>query len=149
MIRVDKGQQIRFRFSFSNSGSFYDPLLESPPIDIYAAVYRGLNSAGTVARSEISLLNSTFRIINIVEPTSITDDFFTATFTLDASHSFSITDEIFIYGVGGGYDGSYQIVSIASDTSIQAKKIATTLPNLDDFDSTKYIARVLKKVTNS
>ena len=149
MIRVDKGQQVRFRFSFTVNGSFYDPLLETAPVDIYASVYRGLNSAGTVAKSEVSLINSTYRITNIVQPVSIIDGFFTATFTFDIPHALTVNDQILVYGVGGGYDGSYTVSAISSNTSVQAKKSAISLPNLDNFDPTKYVARLLKKQSNS
>jgi DNA/RNA endonuclease YhcR with UshA esterase domain len=56
----------------------------------------------------------------------------------------SVGDQIIISGVGGNYDGQYEVETKTSN-GIVAKAKKTVNLSLQDFDSSKYIARVTKK----
>jgi len=144
MLRVDKNQLIKFRFAFTNSGSFYDPLNEATPVDMYASIVRGQNSVGDIVLSAVSVINSSYRIIEIEEPISIVDEKISVTLTFDIAHHLSVGDVIAVYGVGGGYDKDYTITAVSSN-AVTAITSATSLPNLDDFDDSKHIARATRK----
>jgi hypothetical protein len=145
MIRLDRGQRARFRFSFVTGGSFYDPLLEDPAIDIFAVVYRGANASGTVARSETSLINSSYRILNIEDLNYLPENRISSIFTFDVPHNLSIGDQVSVYGVGGGYDGEYEVLFVNSTISLTLGKTVLSSLNLSNFDSSKYYARAFKK----
>jgi hypothetical protein len=145
MLRVNNNQLVKFRFGFLIDGDFYDPLDQESAIDIYATVVRGQGAVGDIIHSSTSLINSSYRIIDITPPLSIVDDLLSATFTFDIDHKLSVGDTVTVYGVGGGYDGEYTVTDALASDEIIASKSASTMPNLDDFDNTKYYARATLK----
>jgi len=145
MLRVNNNQLVKFRFGFLINGSFYDPLDQETPIDIYATVVRGQGGVGDVIHSSVSLINTSYRITDIVGPVSIISGSISATFTFDIDHKLSVGDTVVVYGVGGGYNTEYTITATPTSDSITAQASATLLPSLDDFDNTKYYPRLTLK----
>lgn len=145
MLRVNNNQLVKFRFGFLIDGDFYDPLNENPAVDIYATVVRGQGAVGDIIHSSTSLINSSYRIIAIVEPVSIVNGKISVQFNFDIEHLLSEGDTIIVYGVGGGYDKEYIITDIPGSYSVTAETSATTLPNTEAFDDSKYYPRATLK----
>lgn len=145
MLRVNNNQLVKFRFGFLINGDFYDPLNQDSAVDIVATVVRGSNGVGDIIHSSTSLINSGYRILSITEPVSIVEGSISVTFTFDINHKLSVGDTILVYGVGGGYDTAYTVTNSSTPNSVTALTSATQIPNLDNFDNTKYYSRATLK----
>lgn len=75
MLRATSGQIVNFRFGFLSENSYYDPISNSPPVDVVASVLRGLDGYGETIESTKSLLKTSYKItsINIVSASQITN----------------------------------------------------------------------------
>jgi hypothetical protein len=118
-VAVDSAGVATITFSSGNS----DPLPAGT--DVVTAIFAGsTNYAGSSSVGgptqivsqpiTISSINvdggGTAPIINATESSN------TVTITTDGPHGFSNGDKVLIYGVGTGYDGSYQISNVTSNT---------------------------------
>lgn len=156
MLRAANMQIVNFRFGFIFSGSYFDPIAETTPVDVYATVVRGDIGSGNIVQPSVSLLQSSYRITDITVPGSLSDGHAVLTFTLESNHSLSSGDLVSIYGINQSCDGDYEVVQSLSSTSITAKKKTTSIPNTIGFNSTLHRARItlknsayFKRVSNS
>ena len=147
MLKVANTQTINFRFGFTFGGSYYDPISETTPIDVYATVVRGEVGSGSIVQPSVSLLNSSYRIINITLPGSLNEGFATLTFEFDDDHYFSVGDLVSVYGINQSCDGDYEITSLVNSTTITAKKQATSISNITGFNSSLHTARMSPKTS--
>ncbi len=145
MIRVQNNQLIKFRFAFLIDGEFYDPLNQNIPIDIYASVTRGHAGVGDIVQSSTSLINSSYKIQSITSVSSIVNGRASATFSFDINHKLKVGDTVIVYGVGGGYDKEYTVISIPNQTSVIASTAFNSAPSLSNFNATKAYARLTLK----
>ena len=145
MLLAYRNQKINFRFGFNNGVNYYDPLLQTLPIDVYISVIRGLNGYGSVILNPISLINSSFRITNISAGSKDSNNYIHPTMTFSVRHNLDVGDLIVVYGVGGNYDGDYEVEEIISTTSVKIKSYKPVSLSLSSFDNSKHIARAAIK----
>lgn len=149
MLKVGNQQTVNFRFGFSQSGSYVDPLQENTPADIYASVVRGQNTVGNIIHPTTSLLNSSYRILDVTL-NSYSSSTFNATIELENVGNYieqylAIGDVVVIYGVGGNYNGECEVVEIVDNYTVTVTGTSSIQPNLNSFDSSKYYNRLTKK----
>jgi len=145
MLLAYRDQKINFRFGFNNGINYYDPLLQTPPKDVYISIMRGLNGYGNIILNPISLINSSFRITNISAGIKDASNFIHPTLTFAVNHNLDLGEYLIIYGVGGNYDGEYEVEEIVSNTSIKVKAYKPVSLSLSSYDNTKHIARAVIK----
>lgn len=126
MLKAASGQVINFRFGFVFGGSYYDPISQSTPVDILATVVRGQTGSGNIVQPSISLINSSYNIVNIQTDGTVVDGYSNVTFTFDREHYFLIGDKTYVYGVSVLCDGEYEIITLVSSTSVKARKKTTS-----------------------
>jgi len=147
VLRAANTQIVNFRFGFIFSGSYYDPIAELTPVDVYATVVRGDIGSGNIVQTSVSLLNTSYRIVNITLPNSLSDGHAVLTFEFDSEHYLSSGNLVSVYGINSSCDGDYEVVSSPTVTSVTAKKKATSIPNTVGFNSTLYKARITLKTS--
>lgn len=147
MLRIANTQTVNFRFGFAFSGSYYDPISEVTPVDVFATVVRGETGSGNIVQPSVSLLNSSYRIIGITLPGSLVDGYATLTFVFDGNHYLSAGNSVFVYGVNQSCDGDYEIVSSVNSTTVTAKKQTSSIPNTIGFNSSLHRARMTPKTS--
>lgn len=147
MLRAANTQVINFRFGFSFAGSYYDPISESTPVDVFATVVRGEVGTGNIVQPSVSLLNSSYRIVNITLPGSVIDGYVTLTFEFATNHYLSSGNLANVYGVSQSCDGDYEIVNVLNGTTVTAKKQASAVPGIAEFDSSLHRARMTPKTS--
>lgn len=150
MLKIGNQQTINFRFGFSQSGSYVDPLQEATPADVYASVVRGQNTVGNIIHPVTSLLNSSYRITNVTLVNYTNNELFVATIELENEGNYieqylSVGDTVVIYGIGGNYDGECEVVELIDNYTVKISGLSSVEPDLDSFDSSKYYNRLTKK----
>jgi len=147
VLRAANTQIVNFRFGFSFSGSYYDPIAEATPVDVYGTVVRGDIGSGNIVQTSISLLNGSYRITSITLPNSLSDGYAILTFAFDSAHYLSSGDLVSVYGINSSCDGDYEVVSSLNATSITAKKKTTSIPDTAGFNSALHKARIALKTS--
>jgi len=145
MLRLANTQVANFRFGFSFGGSFYDPLAEAEPIDVFATVVRGEIGTGQIIQPSVSLLNSSYRITSIVLPSTIVDGYAFLTFEFETEHFLKVGNSVYVYGISQSCNGDYEITSVVNSNKVVAKKIASSIPDISGFNSSLYLARLTLK----
>jgi hypothetical protein len=147
VLKVPNGQTINFRFAFVFSGTYYDPISEQTPIDIFATVVRGDVGSGNIVQPSTSLLKTSYRITEITLPQSLISGYSILTFKFDSVHYLSSGNLVSVYGINQSCDGDYEIVSSFDSTTVTAKKQTTSIPNTTGFDPALHKARMVSKTS--
>jgi len=143
MLLVAKDGNIRFKFSFSNGSSFYDPLLATSPEDIYVSIIRGQNNYGNIILPPISAMSSSYKITQISGITKDVNNYIHPNFTFSIKHNLQLNSTLNIYGIGGNMDGEYQVEEIIDQYTVKLKAYKASTLSLSSFDSAKQIGRAV------
>jgi hypothetical protein len=143
MLLVAKNGNVRFKFSFSNGSSFYDPLLATVPEDIYISVIRGQNNYGNVILPPISVMSSSYKVTAISGITKDSNSYIHPNFTFSIKHNLSVNSTLSVYGIGGNMDGQYQVEQIINEYTVKLKSIKNSTLSLSSFDPSKQIGRAV------
>lgn len=148
MLRLSSNQTANFRFGFSFEGSFYDPIAQTDPVDIFATVVRGDIGTGNIVQPSVSLLNSSYRIMQITSSLTIVDGYASLTLELDTDHSLTAGNEVYIYGINQSCDGDYEVVSSVNETTVIVRKKSSTSLDTTGFNQSAHLARVSLKTSS-
>lgn len=143
MLLVAKNGNVRFKFSFSNGSSFYDPLLATVPEDIYISVIRGQNNYGNVILPPISVMSSSYKVTAISGITKDSNSYIHPNFTFSIKHNLSVNSTLSVYGIGGNMDGQYQVEQIINEYTVKLKSIKNSTLSLSSFDPSKQTGRAV------
>ena len=143
MLFVAKNGNIRFKFSFSNGSSFYDPLLATTPEDIYVSIIRGQNNYGNVILPPISAMSSSYKITAISGISKDANNYVHPNFTFSIKHNLQLNATLSVYGIGGNMDGEYQVQQIINDYTVKLQAYKGSTLSLSSFDSAKQIGRAV------
>lgn len=143
MLLVAKDGNIRFKFSFSNGSSFYDPLLATSPEDIYVSIIRGQNNYGNIILPPISAMSSSYKITQISGITKDVNNYIHPNFTFSIKHNLQLNSTLNIYGIGGNMDGEYQVEQIIDQYTVKLKAYKGSTLSLSSFDPAKQIGRAV------
>jgi hypothetical protein len=156
MLLVAKNGNIRFKFSFSNGSSFYDPLLATPAEDIYISIIRGQNNYGNVILPPISAMSSSYKITAISGITKDANSYIHPNFTFSIKHNLKLNATLSVYGIGGNIDGEYQVQEIIDEYTVKLQAYKGSTLSLSSFDALKAIGRAvhvsdayLERISNS
>jgi len=153
MLRATSGQIVNFRFGFLSENSYYDPISNSPPVDVVASVLRGLDGYGETIESTKSLLKTSYRItsINIVSASEITNPqnpnfgYAVVSYTFSQVHYFQNADKIIVYGANAICNGEYEICEIVNAYTVNARKKTSTPININGIDLSSNSVRITEK----
>ena len=143
MLLVAKNGNIRFKFSFSNGSSFYDPLLANTPEDIYVSIIRGQNNYGNVILSPISAMSSSYKITAISGISKDANNYIHPNFTFSIKHNLQLNATLSVYGIGGNMDGEYQVQQIINEYTVKLQAYKGSTLSLSSFNSAKQIGRAV------
>ena len=143
MLLVAKNGNIRFKFSFSNGSSFYDPLLATTPEDIYVSIIRGQNNYGNVILPPISAMSSSYKVTAISGISKDGSSYIHPNFTFSTKHNLQLNAILSVYGIGGNMDGEYLVEQIVNEYTVKLKSYKSSTLSLSSFDASKQIGRAV------